>query len=64
MGRGLSDLQQFILRETAKHGVLFREEIKERFFHLLPRKAKSGHFHFYHSGTRPRVPPRGRDSWV
>jgi hypothetical protein len=31
---------------------------------LLPRKAKSGHFHFYHSGTRPRVPPRGRDSWV
>ena len=33
MGRGLSDLQQFILQKTAKHGVLFREEIKEQFFH-------------------------------
>lgn len=33
MARGLSDLQHFVLKQTAKQGVLFREEIKDGFFH-------------------------------
>lgn len=38
MGRGLSDLQLFVLQRTAKQGVLFREEIKEGFFHWKPER--------------------------
>ncbi len=32
MGQGLSSLQHFVLKQTAKQGVLFRDEIKEQFF--------------------------------
>ena len=32
MGRGLSELQKFILKETAKRGILFRRDIRDRFF--------------------------------
>ncbi len=38
MGRGLSNLQHFILKKTAKQGVLFRWQVKEDFFHWRPVK--------------------------
>lgn len=41
MGRGLSDLQRFIVREAAERGVLFAEDIKADYFQFEPRPKKA-----------------------
>jgi hypothetical protein len=60
MGRGLSDLQRFILKETAKQGVLFRRDIKARFFGFKPRTRE----HEPDERHQRKIPSRGYNDYL
>ncbi len=54
MGQGLSSLQHFVLKQTAKQGVLFRDEIKEQFFDWKKPECPIR----ISAGLRPFLPPK------